>query len=122
MRALKVHYFLFLAVFMLAAKPFVGFSAVKQIASGKTFQIIVKAFTKRKQEYVEDSEFDISTVQKRLINPIVTLTVLFSLLLNTLFPSIFRRIQQVTAGVLSNIHLSLFPPQRRYLLSGVLII
>jgi hypothetical protein len=122
MRALKVHYFLFLAVFMLAAKPFVGFNAVKLFSRGKTPGIIVKAFTKRKQEYVEDSAFDISAIQKRLANPLLALTVLFSFLLNSLFPSIFRKAREVTAGVLSDIHLSLFPPLHRYLLSGKLII
>ena len=63
MRALKVHYFLFLAVFMLAAKPFVGFNAVRLFATSKKPGIVVKAFTKRKQEYVEDSPFDIFAIQ-----------------------------------------------------------
>lgn len=122
MRALKVHYFLFLAVFMLAAKPFVGFSAVKLIGKGKIPGVFVKAFTKRKQEYVEDSTFDISAIQKRLANPLLASTVLFSFLLNFIFPPIFRKDREITAGVLSDIHLSLFPPQHRYLLSGKLII
>ncbi|SDF22679.1 hypothetical protein SAMN05216464_114143 [Mucilaginibacter pineti] len=122
MQALKFHYFLFLAVLMLAAKPFVGFHAIKQIESGKAPEILVKSFTKRKQEYVEDSVFDITTIQKQLANPLLELTVLFSFLLNTLFPSIFRKAKNVTAGILSDLRLSLFPPLHRYLLSGKLII
>jgi hypothetical protein len=122
MRALKVHYFLFFAVFMLAAKPFVGFNAAKLFSSGKVPGIIVKAFTKRKQEYVDDSAFDILAVQKRLADPYLALTVLFSFLLNTLFPLIFRKYKRVTTAFLSDIHLSLFPPRDRYLLSGKLII
>jgi hypothetical protein len=122
MRALKIYYFLFLAVFMLAVKPFVGFSVLKHIRISKTPGIVVKAFTKRKQEYVEDSDFDVSTIQKRLADPILTLTVLFSVLLNTLFPFLFRKVKQVTAGLLNAINLSLFPPLHRYLLSGKLII
>jgi hypothetical protein len=122
MHRLKVHYFLFLAVFMLAAKPFIGFSAVKHIAEHKIPGVFVKAFTKRKQEYVEGSSFDISTINKRLADPLLALTVLFSALLNIFFPSIFRKARQVTAGFLSDIHLSLFPPLHRYLLSGKLII
>jgi hypothetical protein len=123
MRGLKVHYFLFLAVFMLAAKPFIGFDLIKQIARGNnSSSVIVKSFTKRKQEYIEDSNFDISTIHKRLANPLLALTVLFSALLNTFFPSILRKTRQVTAGFLSDIHLSLFPPLQRYLLSGKLII
>ena len=122
MRAFKIHYFLFLAVFMLAAKPFVGFNAVKLIGKGKMPGVFVKAFTKRKQEYVEDSAFDVSAMQRRLANPLLALTVLFSYLLNSLFPLTIRKAGQVTAGILSAIHLSLFPPLHRYLLSGKLTI
>ncbi|MES2277383.1 MAG: hypothetical protein V4592_15265 [Bacteroidota bacterium] len=122
MRTLTFYHFLFLAVFMLAAKPFIGFNAVKQIAKGKPPGIIVKAFTKRKQEYVEDSAFDISTIQKQLAHPLLVLTVLFSVLLDLLFPSKFRKFRQVTAGILSEIYLSLSPPLHRYLLAGKLII
>lgn len=122
MRALKVHYFLFLAVFMLAAKPFVGFHAVKRMQQGKTARIFVKAFTKRKQEYVEDSAYNVLTVQKRLADPLLPLTVLFSFLLSTLFPSLFKRLQQITTGFLSAICLSLCPPIHRYLLLGKLTI
>ena len=122
MRALNIHYFLFLAVFMLASKPFIGFHAVKNIREGRSPGIYVKAFTKRKQEYVEDSEFDASTIQKRLANPLLALTVLFSFHLNLLFPSIFRKARAITAGILSDIYLSLIPPLHRYLLSGKLII
>lgn len=123
MRGLKVHYFLFLAVFMLAAKPFIGFDAIKQISRSKVpAGVVVKAFTKRKQEYVENSVYDISAIQKQLADPLLALTVLFSVLLNTLFPSIFRKARQVTAGFLLDIHLGLFPPLHRYLFSGQLII
>jgi hypothetical protein len=123
MSVIKVHYFLFLAVLMLAAKPFIGFNALTQIAKGKTPDgIVVKAFTKRKQEYVEDSNFDITTIHKRLANPLLAITVLFTCLLNTFFPFLLRKLQQVTTAFLSGIHLSLFPPLHRELLSGKLII
>lgn len=122
MRSLKVHYFLFIAVFMLAAKPFIGFNALEKLQKEKLSGIFVKAFTKRKQEYVEDSTFDISTIQKRLANPGLVLTTLFSFLLNVLFPSIFRKTPKITAGILSHIHLNLSPPPHRYLLSGKLVI
>jgi DNA-binding Xre family transcriptional regulator len=122
MRALKIHYFLFIAVFMLAAKPFVGFNALEKLQKRKLPGIYVKAFTKRKQEYVEDSDFDVLTIQKRLSKPRLALLVLISYLLNTLFPSIFRKVKQVTASVLLGICLNLFPPLHRYLLSGKLVI
>lgn len=108
---------------MLAAKPFIGFGALRQIASGKNpGGVIVKAFTKRKQEYVENSNYDSSGIQKRLANPLLVPIFLFSALLTTFFPSIFRKTRLITAGFLSDIHLSLFSPLHRYLLSGKLII
>lgn len=122
MQRLNIHSFLFLAVFMLAAKPFVGFNAIKQIEDSKVPTIFVKAFTKRKQEYVEDSTFDVSTIQKRLASPNLRLTVLFAVLLNTLFPFIFRKARQITTGILSDMHFNLFSPPHRYLLAGKLII
>ena len=121
MRVLSIPYFLFLAALMLAAKPFVGFHAVKKIQEGKPIRVCAKAFTKRKQEYIEDSAFDVTTIQKQLANPFLALTFLFTALLNILFP-IFNKAKQVTAGILSNIHLSLSPPLHRYLLSGKLTI
>lgn len=113
---------MFLAVFMLATKPFVGFQAVKNIQVGKPAAICVKAFTKRKLEYVEDSPFDVLTVQKRLANPLLALNVLFTALLNTLFPSFQSDARRVTNGFLLNIRLSLSPLLHRYLLSGKLVI
>ncbi|MCQ6959124.1 hypothetical protein [Mucilaginibacter aquariorum] len=122
MSAKKFCYLLFFAVFMLAAKPFLGFLAVKKIKDGKPIGICIKAFTKRKIEYVQDSAFDVSAVQKRLANPLLPLTILFTFFINAFFPSIFGKLRQITIGFLSTIHLSLFPPLHRYLLSGILII
>jgi hypothetical protein len=123
MQLSKIHYVLFFAVLMLAAKPFVGFSAFDQIKKGDhSTRIIVKAFTKRKQEYVEDSAFDVSAIQKSLANPILPFVALFSVFLNTLLPSIFKQARQLTAGILSAIYLNIFPVLHRYLLSGKLTI
>ena len=122
MRAFNIYYFLFLAVFMLAAKPFVGFHAIKKIKEGKPLGICVKAFTKRKIEYVEDSAFDASTFQKRLATPVLPLIILFTFLLNFFFPPSFKKLRQVTTGYLSALHLSIFPTLHRELLSGKLII
>jgi GTP:adenosylcobinamide-phosphate guanylyltransferase len=100
----------------------VGFHLVKNLKEGKPIGICIKAFTKRKQEYVEDSSFDVLTIQKRLANPLLVLTVLFSFLLNALFPSLFKKVREVTTGMLAAIYLGLFPPTHKYLLSGKLVI
>lgn len=122
MSALKIKYILFIAVLMFAAKPFVGFSVYDQIRLGTTAKIFVKAFTKRKQEFIEDGDFDISATQKKLANPLLALTILFSFLLDTLFPAIFNRVKAITDSILNNIRSGLLPPLPRYLLAGKLII
>lgn len=122
MQAFKIHYFLFFAVLMLTAKPFVGFSALKQMHTGRPSKIFVKAFTKRKQEYVEDGDFDTTFVYKQLANPVLVLTFLSSFFLTTLFPALFRSVKQITNGLLSAINLSSLPSLDRYLLSGKLVI
>lgn len=122
MSALKIKYILFIAVLMFAAKPFVGFSVYDQIRLGTTAKIFVKAFTKRKQEFIEDGDFDISATQKKLANPLLALTILFSFLLDTLFPAVFNRVKAITDSILNNIRSGLLPPLPRYLLAGKLII
>lgn len=122
MQALKVKYILFFAVLMFAAKPFVGFSVFKQIRLGTTPKIFVKAFTKRKQEFVEDGDFDIYSIQKKLANPLAGLTILLTFFLDVLFPAIFRLIKSVTVGILNNINAGLSASLPRYLLLGKLTI
>ncbi len=122
MQALKIKYFLIFAAIMFVSKPFLGFSVQKQSNTGHALTILAKAFTKRKQEFVDNSEFDIATVYKQLAKPLSFLTVLFSLFLNRFFPVVINSRQLITNGLLSAIGLSLCPPQNRYLLAGKLII
>lgn len=122
MHTLNIRYLLLFAVLMFTAKPFLGFSLHNSLSRGNECSIFAKAFTKRKQEYVDGSEFDITTIQKRLTNPPIVLVTLFSFLLNKLFPAIFGSLKPISNGILSAIHLNLLPPLPRYLLSGKLII
>jgi hypothetical protein len=123
MQALNFKYFLLLAVLMLTAKPFVGFCMCNHIHTAESeTAILVKAFTKRKQEYVDGSELDITTLQNRIANPLLVLHLLFCFFLNSLFPAIFSSLKPVTNRILSAINSGLFPPLPRYLLSGKLII
>ena len=122
MHTLNIRYFLLFAVLMFTAKPFLGFSLHNRLSRGNECSIFAKAFTKRKQEYVDGSEFDITTIKKRLTNPPIVLVTLFSFLLNKLFPAIFGSLKPNSKRILSAIHLNLLPPLPRYLLSGKLII
>jgi len=77
-----------LAVLFFVAKPFLGFSMFNRLNPPSEGSIFVKAFTKRKQEYVKDSKFDIQTAQKKLADPPNQLLFSFAFLLSILFPII----------------------------------
>lgn len=78
----------FLAVLFFVAKPFLGFSMFNRSNPPSGVSIFVKAFTKRKQEYVKDSKFDIQTAQQKLSEPANQLLLGFAFLLSILFPLI----------------------------------
>ncbi|MDB5117270.1 MAG: hypothetical protein JWQ79_2762 [Mucilaginibacter sp.] len=123
MRLLTVKIILFFAVLTFVSKPFVGFGITNHFPSGnQTTNILLKAFTKRKQEFVEGSVFNILNIQKNLANPPSGLFLLFSSLLSILFPALLCNSGKITNGILADIHCGLFPPRHRYLLSGKLII
>jgi hypothetical protein len=123
MQAQSFKYFLLFAVLMFTAKPFVGFCMCNHIHTTESeTRILVKAFTKRKQEYVDGSEFDITTLQNRIANPLLALHLLFSFFLNYLFPLVFSSLKPATNRILCAINADLLPPLPRYLLSGKLII
>ena len=122
MKVLKIKYLLFFAGLIFAAKPFMGFHAFHQLDKRHFSSIFVKSFTKRKQEFIEDSEYDISTAAKRLADPITPFTALFSLLLSALFPLVFAPAKLITNSGLATIRLDSPHPLNRYLLSGKLLI
>ena len=122
MQSLKLNLFLFIAVLVFAAKPFVGFSLYRRIPKGADSNILVKAFAKRKQEYTEDSEFNIATIQHRIANPVVTLSLLFSFLLDLLYPALLLSTKAITDKFIADIRLSISPPEHSYLLTGTLLI
>ncbi len=122
MQALKIKYILLFAALTLAAKPFVGFALSNSVSSFTESSILVKVFTKRKQEYVKDSEYDINTVQKRLADPAHLLLVSLPLLLSLLYPLIFATAKRVNNNMQWSHQLSLMLTQPRYILGGTLLI
>ena len=105
---------------MCLAKPFAGFGLYTRISTENELTILVKSFTQRKQEYADNSEYDIAYIQKQLSNPSVLL-VAFLTIFNFL-PVILSLGKNITNRVIADIHLSLFPPQPLYLLAGKLTI
>jgi len=114
MRTTRILIFLFFAALMVMLKPFVGFRLYRQISASSNPQILTKAFTKRKLEYVEGSQLDVSVMQMRLKIPVLGI-LLTSFRLVSGYPKI--------SSVRNLSHFSLlfyFPP--RYLLFRSLII
>ena len=56
---------------MLTLKPFVGFCFYRQIEASSKPQILTKAFTKRKLEYVDGSQLDVSQMQMQVKIPVL---------------------------------------------------
>jgi hypothetical protein len=122
MQGIKIKYILLLAVLALAAKPFVGFALYNSILNGPESSILVKAFSKRKQEFVKNSDYDMEAVQKRLSQPDNLFLVTFAFLLSLLFPFVFSAVKRVTHNSLVTLRLNVLQPQPRYILGGTLLI
>ena len=109
------------AVLMLVAKPFIGFNSLANINHLKHLSICVKAFTKRKQEYVEDSSFDSTFIQKKLAKPLDLVLIHFAVLLAIILPFAFAA-QNSSNRILRRLQLGLSPAQPSYLLNCSLTI
>ena len=114
-------YFCF-AVMMLVAKPFIGFKVFDGTCHLTHSSICVKAFTKRKQEYVENGSFDIISIQKKLADPFQQFFLLFSFLLGIILPFAVGNSSCISNRFLRKLQLSLSLRQHTYLLNSALII
>jgi len=113
--------FFFFAVMLLVAKPFLGFSMFSRLHPPAEENIFVKAFNKRKQEYAEDSNYDVIAIQKKLADPARHFLLHFSVLLNILFP-FFSIVADISNRFFKDLQLNLLPRKRTYLFNSKLII
>lgn len=126
MSALKIKYLLIFAMFMVVAKPFVGFSLRYQqyfkSVHHRSPSILVKSFTKRKQEYADEHESNIAKVQQRLANPVLPSVLLLAFAISLFLPALLRSVKTATHSILDGIRYGLAAPQQLYLLGGKLTI
>jgi hypothetical protein len=107
-----------LAALLFVAKPFFGFGVFSgQFHPHQSHTILVKSFTKRKPESLRDADANVESIHKLLINPFAALLSTISILLVTLFPSVFKLGSKITYEFLSHIRFALLPQERAYLLS-----
>ena len=109
-----------IAVVLFVARPFLGYT-INFSNPVAAVTILVKSFTKRKLEFVENSKYDIKTVQKKLAEPVNALFLLFSCFLSIIYPLIEEALS-VTGNFIRRLKLSLFPAPDTWLLNGQLII
>ena len=110
-----------IGVLLFVAKPFIGFS-LDLNSSMSEASILVKSFTKRKHDYVDNSTQDAKTIQKRLADPVNQLFLLFSCLFSIISAITFDTTFNVTARFLQKIKRNLLPSPETWLLDGQLII
>lgn len=109
-----------LAVLLLVAKPFLGFSVTSQLNTLKGASIYVKAFTKRKQEYVDGSEYSAETFQKKLAEPVAQFLLRLSFLFSIILP--FAIISSISNSALRWLHTNFPPRGPSFLLNGSFLI
>jgi hypothetical protein len=115
--------FFSLAALLFIAKPFLGFGAFnQQVRPRISNTMLVKSFTKRKPESLEEANANVESIHRILIDPLSILFSAISVLLLLLFPKIFDPAAKITGKILSDIRFSILPPEPAYLLSGKLII
>jgi hypothetical protein len=114
--------FFCLAVMLLVAKPFLGFTIFNNLGPSNRLSIGVKAFTKRKQEYAEDSENNMLSLHKKLADPVEDFFLRISLLLSIILPAVFNAADTITNSFLRNLQSGLLPREHTYLLNSSLII
>ena len=121
--ALAFKIFFAFAALLFIAKPFFGFEVSnRHFKIHISHNILVKSFSKRKPENLEDVDKSAKQIHQQLTNPLMVLLSSMSLLLLYLLPSLSDRLRKITGRILSDIRLSLLPPENTYLLAGKLII
>jgi hypothetical protein len=115
--------FFSLTALLFVAKPFLGFGAFNPQSQPRiSHTILVKSFTKRKPESLEDADAKAEAVHRQLSNPLMVLLSAISFLLAALLPASIERFIKLTGRLISDIRTSLLPPGRAYLLAGKLTI
>jgi hypothetical protein len=115
--------FISLAALLFVAKPFIGFAAFNYSSHPRiSYTILVKSFTKRKPESLQDGYAKAEAIHQSLTNPLLVLLSGILFLMALLFPFLIGPGIKLTNRILLAINATLLPPGPAYLLSGKLII
>ncbi|MDR3695012.1 hypothetical protein [Mucilaginibacter sp.] len=114
--------YLFLAALLFVAKPFLGFGMFSRQHPPAEENIFIKAFSKSRPEYSEDSSFNLFEVQKKAFTLVPLLFLGISFLLSILFPVVFAAGAKINQHYLRNIRLGVFQPVDTWLFNCHLLI
>jgi hypothetical protein len=88
---------------LFVARPFLGFAFFNQQYRPKqVHSILVKSFSKRKPESLEEANANVEFIHHLLTNPLAFIISTISFLLLTLFPSVFKNCAEITNSFLSD--------------------
>ena len=114
--------FTFAAILFLA-KPFLGFKAFGQITKPHiSHSVLVKSFTKRKPENLQEAHASAQQLHQRIANPPLMLLAGLILPLSLLLSFLLDEGVKLTESTISILRYSTISPQPAYLRSGKLTI
>jgi len=115
--------FISLAAMLFVAKPFIGFAAFSYLSYPHISNtVLVKSFTKRKPESLQDGYAKSEVIHQSLTNPLLVLLSGILFLLAMLFPFLIDKGIRLTNRILLATCAIILPPEPAYLLTGKLII
>jgi len=111
------------AALLFIAKPFLGFSAFNnKIKPRISHSILVKSFTKRKPEDLQDGYVKAQVLRQLISDPPLKLASVIMVLVAMLLPISIESIARLTDKVIADIGDSLSEPTPAWLLTGKLSI
>jgi len=111
------------AALLFIAKPFLGFTAFNNKTKPRiSHSILVKSFTKRKPEDLQDSYARAQALRQMIADPPLKLASSILLLMAILLPFTIENIIRLTQRVIADIRHSLIEPSPAWLLTGKLSI
>jgi hypothetical protein len=124
MQKLRILHLLFsLAALLFVAKPFLGFVAFNRLSQPRiSHTILIKSFTKRKPESLQEANAKAEGIHQQLSNPALILLSAISILIAALLPALIERFIKLTGRLICEIRTALLPPERACLLAGKLTI
>ncbi|WDF56710.1 hypothetical protein [Mucilaginibacter sp. KACC 22063] len=110
-----------IAALLFIAKPFIGYNTIFHFRKSQPRLVLVKAFTKRKPEFLEESEREKAGLHYKLSNPPEKNNISIAFLLSLLFPFLFV-VEQIRKNRIQSALVPVAPGNKTYLLTGKLTI